>query len=244
MYISVFWWQQCYLNRPLSSPLNVLICTKTSLFTRFNDCTFIWRATGSSLLKRLVWSTLRFSLQLSYRLKQTLYLLGRWARVDIAWTKHLVRKNPQELDPVGRIFLKRMRANCWCWWIFNFWHPAGFSPWLAAFQQACFAVQPEFLLNKHPKTGVCAVHGCTFWSLYITSAKRAPCFFNAVCICGLNQQIVCLLVRFEGLLVIATVYNLTDEKHSANIMTVSTHKRAAFRLSRLLTGQSGQTKGF
>lgn len=105
-----------------------------------------------------------------------------------------------------------------------------------SFSAGLFVVQPEFLLNKHLRTAVCAVQGCTFWSLHITSAKRARLFFSAVCIYVLNEQIVCVLVRFEGLLVIATVYNLTDEKHKANIMGVSTHKRGAFHLSRLLTG--------
>lgn len=105
-----------------------------------------------------------------------------------------------------------------------------------SFSTGLFVVQPELLLNKHLKAGVCAVQGFTFWSLRISSAKLAPRFFHAACIYVLNKQIVCLLVGFEGLLVIATVYNLTDEKHRANIMTVSTHKSAAFHLSRLLTG--------
>lgn len=147
-----------------------------------------------------------------------------------------MRKNPQELDPVGRIFLKRMRANCWCWWIFNFWHPARFSPWLAAFQQACLRFSLSFFWTNIwglPFLLFRVVHFDHFTSLLL---NVRPVFFSAVCIYVLNKQIVCLLVRFEGLLAIATVYNLTDEKHRANIMTVSTHKRAAFHLSRLLTG--------
>lgn len=67
-----------------------------------------------------------------------------------------------------------------CFWILSFWHPARFSPWLAAFQQACLWLSLSFHFSHQLKTGFSAdaAQACISWSLY-----------NSNCLCvGLARE--------------------------------------------------------
>lgn len=76
----------------------------------------------------------------------------------------------QEPGPLGWIFLNRPQANCFCFWFLNFWHPARFSPWLAAFQQAFLWLSLNFHVSQKLKAGFFADAACTSWSLYNPTA--------------------------------------------------------------------------
>ena len=61
------------------------------------------------------------------------------------WNLETVTQGP---GPLGWIFLNRPQDNCFCFWFLNFWHPARFSPWLAAFQQAFLWLSLNFHVSQ------------------------------------------------------------------------------------------------
>lgn len=91
----------------------------------------------------------------------------------------------REPGPLGWIFLNRPQANHFCFWILNFWHPARFSPWLAAFQQACLWLSLSFHFSQQLKTGFSADAAVAraSWSLYNPTAGVLD-WPNVQSVCG------------------------------------------------------------